>query len=108
MTKYWWVNHNQTFAHERRDGYLWSPKREASGAGREASFTRTCASHAQVTWWCRSQIDASRLSAVSRVKRLQLKSPPCSEQLGQTGQTAVGYSQSAGARYITSPDLYTI
>lgn len=32
MTKYWWVNHNQTFAHERGEGYLWSPKREANGA----------------------------------------------------------------------------
>jgi putative restriction endonuclease len=32
MTKHWWVNHNQTFAHERGEGYLWSPKREANGA----------------------------------------------------------------------------
>lgn len=32
MKKYWWVNHNQTFAHERGEGYLWSPKREANGA----------------------------------------------------------------------------
>lgn len=32
MAKYWWVNHNQTFAQERGEGYLWSPKREANGA----------------------------------------------------------------------------
>jgi putative restriction endonuclease len=32
MTRYWWVNHNQTFKHERGEGYLWSPKREANGA----------------------------------------------------------------------------
>ncbi len=32
MTRYWWVNHNQTFAHERGEGYLWSPKREANVA----------------------------------------------------------------------------
>lgn len=32
MMKYWWVNHNQTFAHEQGEGYLWSPKREANGA----------------------------------------------------------------------------
>lgn len=31
-TRYWWVNHNQTFAQERGAGYLWSPKREANGA----------------------------------------------------------------------------
>jgi hypothetical protein len=32
MPKYWWVNHNLTFAQERGEGYLWSPKREANGA----------------------------------------------------------------------------
>lgn len=32
MSKYWWVNHNQTFMQERGQGYLWSPKREAHGA----------------------------------------------------------------------------
>ncbi len=32
MPKYWWVNHKQTFAQERGQGYLWSPKREAHGA----------------------------------------------------------------------------
>ena len=31
-TRYWWVNHNQTFTQEREGGYLWSPKREANGA----------------------------------------------------------------------------
>lgn len=32
MTQYWWVNHNKTYAHERGEGYLWSPKRSAGGA----------------------------------------------------------------------------
>ena len=31
-TKYWWVNQKQTFAHEVRGGYLWSPKTNANGA----------------------------------------------------------------------------
>jgi putative restriction endonuclease len=31
-TRYWWVNHNQTFRQEIEGGYLWSPKREANGA----------------------------------------------------------------------------
>jgi len=30
--KYWWVNQNQTYAHEVRGGYLWSPKVNANGA----------------------------------------------------------------------------
>jgi putative restriction endonuclease len=30
--RYWWVNQNQTFRHEVEGGYLWSPKRSASGA----------------------------------------------------------------------------
>jgi hypothetical protein len=30
--RYWWVNQNQTFKHEFRGGYLWSPKRNANGA----------------------------------------------------------------------------
>jgi hypothetical protein len=30
--RYWWVNQNQTFRHERAGGYLWSPKRNANGA----------------------------------------------------------------------------
>lgn len=29
--RYWWVNQNQTFRHEFRGGYLWSPKRKANG-----------------------------------------------------------------------------
>ncbi|MEO8675748.1 MAG: HNH endonuclease [Casimicrobiaceae bacterium] len=28
---YWWVNQNQTYAHEVRGGYLWSPKTNANG-----------------------------------------------------------------------------
>jgi putative restriction endonuclease len=30
--RYWWVNQNQTYRHEIRGGYLWSPKRNANGA----------------------------------------------------------------------------
>jgi HNH endonuclease len=29
--RYWWVNQNQTYRHEVRGGYLWSPKRKADG-----------------------------------------------------------------------------
>lgn len=30
--RYWWVNQNQTYQHEVRGSYLWSPKRKANGA----------------------------------------------------------------------------
>lgn len=30
--RYWWVNQNQTYRHEVRGGYLWSPKRKADGS----------------------------------------------------------------------------
>lgn len=30
--RYWWVNQNQTYRHEIRGGYLWSPKRKANQA----------------------------------------------------------------------------
>ena len=30
--RYWWVNQNQTFAHEFAGGYLWSPKRKSNNA----------------------------------------------------------------------------
>jgi hypothetical protein len=30
MPHYWWVNQNQTYEHETRGGYLWSPKRKAN------------------------------------------------------------------------------
>ena len=29
---FWWVNHKQTFRHEFRGGYIWSPKRRRDGA----------------------------------------------------------------------------
>ena len=29
---YWWVNQNQTFQHELNGGYMWSPKRNKTGA----------------------------------------------------------------------------
>lgn len=29
--RYWWVNQNQTFEHELRGDYLWSPKRKRNG-----------------------------------------------------------------------------
>ena len=32
MPRYWWVNHKQTVRQEIGGGYLWSPKRENSGA----------------------------------------------------------------------------
>jgi hypothetical protein len=32
MANYWWVNQNQTYMHEVRGGYLWSPKVNANGA----------------------------------------------------------------------------
>lgn len=30
--RYWWVNQNQTYRHELRGGYLWSPKRKKDGS----------------------------------------------------------------------------
>lgn len=30
--KYWWVNQNETYAHEVGGGYLWSPKKRSDGA----------------------------------------------------------------------------
>ena len=30
--RFWWVNQNQTFTHEFRGGYLWSPKKNANDA----------------------------------------------------------------------------
>ncbi|MBA3596827.1 MAG: HNH endonuclease [Methylibium sp.] len=30
--RYWWVNQNQTYRHEVRGGYLWSPKRKTNQA----------------------------------------------------------------------------
>jgi len=30
--RYWWVNQNQTYAHEVHGGYLWSPKKNTNGA----------------------------------------------------------------------------
>ena len=30
--RYWWVNQNQTFKHEVRGSFMWSPKRNANGA----------------------------------------------------------------------------
>ncbi|MFO0691756.1 MAG: HNH endonuclease [Myxococcota bacterium] len=30
--RYWWVNQNQTYRHELRGGYLWSPKRKRDGS----------------------------------------------------------------------------
>lgn len=35
MSRFWWVNHKQTFVQERGGGYLWSPKTEANGARSE-------------------------------------------------------------------------
>ena len=32
IMRYWWVNQNQTYRHEVRGGYLWSPKRKANQA----------------------------------------------------------------------------
>lgn len=29
--RYWWVNQKQTFTHEFKGGYLWSPKKKANG-----------------------------------------------------------------------------
>jgi putative restriction endonuclease len=31
LSKYWWVNHKQTFKHEIEGGFLWSPKLKSNG-----------------------------------------------------------------------------
>ena len=31
MQKYWWANHKQTFRHEIKGGFLWSPKLKSDG-----------------------------------------------------------------------------
>jgi hypothetical protein len=36
----WWVNQNQTYEHEFRGSYLWSPKR--NGDSVRARFTNRC------------------------------------------------------------------
>lgn len=33
--RYWWVNQNQTYRHEVRGSFMWSPKRNANGARNE-------------------------------------------------------------------------
>jgi hypothetical protein len=30
--RYWWVNQNQTYKHEIRGSFMWSPKQNANGA----------------------------------------------------------------------------
>ena len=31
--RFWWVNQNQTYKHEVRGGFLWSPKANRNGRG---------------------------------------------------------------------------
>jgi len=40
---YWWVNQNQTYAHEIGGGYLWSPKTKTNGAKNHFYDTMTMA-----------------------------------------------------------------
>lgn len=42
--KYWWVNQNQTYRHEVRGGYLWSPKTKSNGARNHFYDTMTMVS----------------------------------------------------------------
>jgi putative restriction endonuclease len=30
--RYWWVNQNQTYKHEVRGSFMWSPKRRSDGS----------------------------------------------------------------------------
>lgn len=64
-TKYWWVNHNQTFAQERGEGYLWSPKREANGASSQFYENMRIAREGDMV----VSFAARRIKAIGRVVR---------------------------------------
>ena len=61
--RHWWVNQNQTYRHEVRGGYLWSPKRNANGARNQFyDFMREVAPGDVVFSFCDGYIKAIGLA----------------------------------------------
>lgn len=53
--KYWWVNQNQTYKHERAGGYLWSPKTKSNGVKNPFYDTMTQVQHGDIVFSFKSQ-----------------------------------------------------
>lgn len=64
--RYWWVNQNQTYQHEVRGSYLWSPKRKANGAANPFyDFMREVAPGDVVFSFCDTRIRAIGIAVSS-------------------------------------------
>ena len=79
--RYWWVNQNQTFRQELAGGYLWSPKRNASGARNPFYESMREVSPGDVIF---SFVD-TRVAAIGIAKSYCWECPKPSE-FGSTGQ----------------------
>lgn len=58
---YWWVNQNQTYAHEVAGGYLWSPKTNADGRRNQFYDNMTRTAPGDVVFsFCDTETQSSR------------------------------------------------
>jgi hypothetical protein len=76
--RYWWVNQNQIYRHEVEGGYLWSPKRNATGP---------------VTWSSRSWTHVSAQSASHSGIAGKALNRQNSGLQAKTGRTSVAFTR---------------
>lgn len=69
--RFWWVSHNQTFEHEVRGGFLWSPVTKANGQSNYFYDTMEIAQPGDVVF----SFARSRVQAIGVVKRRAVITP---------------------------------
>ena len=69
--RYWWVNQNQTYAHEVYGHYLWSPKTKANGGANPFyEYMREVSPGDVVFSFCDTRIKAIGTAARQELERL--------------------------------------
>lgn len=94
MTKYWWVNHKQTFRQEIDGGFLWSPKEERNGARSQFYINMRLASAGDVVL----SFANGKVAFIGRVIDYALTGakPTEFDAVGRHGPRKDGYYQSHG------------
>jgi hypothetical protein len=85
--RYWWVNQNQTYRHEVRGGYLWSPKRKKTGINPFYEFMREVSPGDLILSYAHTRISAFG------VARSYAYEAPKPEEFGSAGRNweAIGW-----------------
>jgi len=98
--KFWWVNHNQTYAQESSGGYIWSPTADMNGSRNQTYINLTLAEPGDIIFsYASAQIQAV---GIIKSKFVEMARPP---EFGSVGDawSKVGWMVAVEWQKLTVP-----